>query len=914
MSTKQDHSPAEVTEKPWHALPTDKVLEALETSEEGLSAEEARERLDEHGPNRIPRTKGDSIWVLAGRQIHNPLIYVLLVAGVLALLMGKTIDGAVVLGVVLLNTLIGFVQEYRAGRAIESLMHMVSEDAVVYRDGKRKTIPAEELVPGDVVVLQAGDKAPADLRLLKAKNLQSDESALTGESVPVSKSIDAVDDEKAGVGDRHSMVHSSSLLTSGSGLGVVAVTGGRTQIGRISEMIEQADLLKTPLTRNLEVLGKWLTAGILAITALLLIVGLLRGFNLPDATLAAISMAVAAIPEGLPAIVTIALSIGVQRMARRRAIVRQLPAVETLGSTTIICSDKTGTLTRNEMTVQRIWIDGNRWQIKGVGYQPEGELQDHDGNQVDQTPESVLTLLHAAALCNESTLHTDEEKGWVIQGDPTEGALVVAAAKLGIEAASLRKEHKRVDVVPFDSDRKFMATLHRDGDDGWVAWIKGAPDVLIARSRHADEEAIHEAISSMAAEGLRVLAVAAMRGTDDRQSIEAEDIEDIELLGLVGLIDPPREEAITAIKACHSAGIVVKMITGDHPKTALAIAENLGLAGGKEDHAVTGAELEAMDEAELTKAALEHNVFARVAPEHKLKLVRAMQSRGEIVAMTGDGVNDAPALRQADIGVAMGITGTAVSKEAGDIVLTDDNFATIEAAVEEGRRVFDNLIKALAFVLPTNLGQAMIVLLAILLFPIRGDEPLMPIRPAQILWVNLVVAVLLSLPLAFEGMERRVMKRKPRRPDKPILDAFILGRAGLYGMLMTASGLGMFFWTWTSLQGSETSHELALAISQTMTVTTIMVFQTFYMLECRRFTDPFWKAPISDNYWVVWGVLGLLAMQALFTYLPIMQTLFGTAALGVQHLLWALLAGAVVLPVIAVEKAIRRRQLEQTKS
>ncbi|MCC5830293.1 MAG: HAD-IC family P-type ATPase [Phycisphaeraceae bacterium] len=899
--------------RPWHALSADEVLEELDASRDGLSDSEASARLEAVGANEIPRTRGESIWLLIARQIHNPLIYVLLASGALALLMGKTIDGAVVLGVVFLNTLIGFVQEFRAGRAIESLMGMVSEEATARRDRRDVRLATRELVPGDVVLLQAGDQVPADLRLFQSRNLRVDEAMLTGESVPVEKNNQPIEDERAQVGDRSSVLHSGSLVTAGTGRGVVVATGVHAQIGRISEMIEQADLLQTPLTLNLKKLGNWLTLGILAITVLLLVIGLLRGFPLADAVLAAISMAVAAIPEGLPAIVTIALSIGVQRMAARRAIVRQLPAVETLGGTTIICSDKTGTLTRNEMTVTRIWIAGRSMELSGVGYQPEGSLEE-DGQPVSSLPDDVRRLLEAAVLCNDSSLEKDEDERWVIHGDPTEGALVVAAEKLGIDVKRLRDRVERIDEVPFDSERKFMATLHADEEHGTVVMLKGAADVLLERS-DTDPGPVREATNQMAAKGMRVLAVARWRGGADRTTIEPEEMtEGLELLGLVGMIDPPRKEAIDAIEACLSAGVTVKMITGDHPKTALAIGRELGLTDESETEAITGAQLSGMDQEELTRAAMGHRVFARVAPEHKLQLVKAMQSRGQVVAMTGDGVNDAPALRQANIGVAMGITGTAVSREAADIVLTDDNFATIEAAVEEGRRVFDNLVKALAFILPTNFGQAMIVLIAIMIFPIVEGQPVMPIRPAQILWVNLVVAVLLSLPLAFEGMERNVMRRPPRRPDHPILDRFILSRVLVFGLLMTVVGLLMFRWTHHSLLAEGTDAEYALAVGQTVTVATIMVFQLFYMLECRRFEEPFWKVPLGENRAVLVGVVGMIALQALFTYLPMMQRLFGTAALEGGHLLKAFCAGLVVIPAMWIDKRIRARMAAADRS
>jgi magnesium-transporting ATPase (P-type) len=639
---------------------------------------------------------------------------VLVAAGALAISLGRPIDGAVVLGVVVANALIGFVQEFRAGKAIEALVEMVPDTATVVRDRVRTAVPATELVPGDIVLLASGDKVPADLRLLAVRGLMVEEAALTGESVPVAKIAEAVAEASA-LADRTSMAYAGTLVTAGTGEAVVSATGAATELGRISALLEGASQLETPLTRAMTRVATWLTIAISSVAALLFAIGLARGYPLVDAVLAAITLAVGAIPEGLPAIITIALAIGVQRMARRRAVIRRLSAVETLGSTTVICTDKTGTLTRNEMTVKALWTpaDGDLG-VSGVGYAPEGVLE-REGRALAEPTETAVALLRAAVLCSDATV-TPAEGGWRVAGDPTEGALVVAARKAGLDPESERGRHPRRDAVPFESEHRFMATLHAG-----ELLLKGAPEIVLERCRGVDADAVAAEVDDLAAQGMRVLAVA--RSAHAGATIEPGDLAgNFSLLGLIGMIDPPRPEALEAVRVCHAAGITVKMITGDHPATAEAIARELGRLdrGGS---ALTGVELAGMGDADLASAAARTNVFARVAPEHKLRLVRALQAQGQVVAMTGDGVNDAPALKQADIGVAMGITGTAVSKESADIVLADDNFASIAAAVEEGRRVYDNLVKALAFVLPTNVGFALVI-------PLRARLPDRERRPA----------------------------------------------------------------------------------------------------------------------------------------------------------------------------------------
>ncbi|WP_437490016.1 HAD-IC family P-type ATPase [Sorangium sp. So ce1014] len=902
----------------WHNLSASDALSKIESAEAGLADSEAARRLEAVGPNVIQRAKGDGALKLLFRQINDPLIYVLLASAALAMAMGEAIDGAVVLAVVVLNTAIGFVQEFRAGKAIEALVDMVPQTATVVRDGQRSAIPAANVVPGDVVVIEAGDKVPADARLLSVKNLRVDESALTGESVPSDKHV-AVVPEDAGIGDRKNLTFGGTLVTSGTATAVVISTGAATELGRISSMLHEATEIETPLTRSMAKVGRVLTIAIVAVALVIVGVALLRGYPPVDAMLAGISLAVAAIPEGLPAIITISLAIGVQRMARRRAVIRKLPAVETLGSTGVICSDKTGTLTRNEMTVRALWTppagaagDGETLEVTGVGYAPVGELR-RGGATAGEAPEAVRALLRAGMLCNDARMKREGD-AWGIEGDPTEGALVVAAQKLGVDAGATRREYPRVDAVPFSSELQLMATLHEAPGGDRVIFMKGAPEAVLGRVAIGEAERAHvmAQVERMAAQGMRLLAVASRPADRGAASLdEAHLAEGFALLGLEGMIDPPRPEAIDAIKACHAAGITVKMITGDHLATARAIGEQLGIVaeGGR---AINGTELARLSEDELRAAVASTNVFARVAPEHKLRLVKALQAQGKVVAMTGDGVNDAPALKQADIGVAMGITGTAVSKESADVVLTDDNFASIQAAVEEGRRVYDNLVKALAFVLPTNLGEALILLVAVMTFPVLGGAPLMPITAVQILWVNLVATVALSLPLAFEAMEKDVMSRPPRDPSEPILSRFVLVRTAIVAVLMAAGAIGLFLYEYFTVVRGGVVSEVAYREAQTAAVTTVVLFQIFYVINCRSLRDSLLKIGLFSNPWIYVGIGALLALQLCFVYAPFMHTLFGSAPLPLDAWVRSTLVAMTILPVMSVERWWRLRRARRT--
>lgn len=882
----------------------------MQSSPAGLTVAEAARRLREYGPNVIHRARPESPLAILLRQINNPLILVLIGSGVLALAMGKPTDGAVVLGVVVINALIGFIQEFRAGKAVASLAAMVPQRCTVLRDEHEMDLPAEELVPGDVVLLAAGDKAPADLRLLQIKNLHAEEAALTGESVPVAKHLDPVEVD-AELGDRRCLVFGGTLLTSGTGRGVVIGTGADTELGRISALLRDTPTLETPLTKSMDRFGKLVALSILVVSVALLVVGLVRGYRWIDAILAAITLAVAAIPEGLPAIITIALAIGVRRMAARRAIIRLLPAVETLGSTSVICSDKTGTLTKNEMTVVRLWAQGQEYELTGVGYDLHGRLK-LAGVEL-ATPPAVTALLRAGMLCSDATIFQNDAGQWQITGDPTEVALIIAGRKLGLSEEELRRAAPRLDVVPFESETKLMATLH-PASNGHEILLKGAPEVVLPRCRLPGGTSLADLqrrVEELALQGLRVLAFAAKPVPSQQRTLVPADLSDgFELLGLQGMIDPPRPEAITAIAQCQAAGIAVKMITGDHHGTAAAIGRQLGLV--QDGKVVTGRELAAMEPAALAQAATQHHVFARVAPEHKLRLVEALQAQHHIVAMTGDGVNDAPALKRANIGVAMGITGTAVSKEAADIVLTDDNFASIVAAVEEGRRVYDNLIKSLAFVLPTNLGEALVILVAVLFFPFVQGEPLLPVQPVQILWINLVATVALALPLAFEAHEPDIMRRRPRAPGQPLLSRFVVMRTIVVALLMTAGAIGLFLYDYYLELEMGYSPAESLAEAQTVAVTTIIMFQIFYLLNCRSLKDAIWDIGWFSNWTVFVGIGLLLVLQLGFVYLPAMNQLFASAPLSWWGWAKATGAGLVIVPVIAVEKLWRKRRAALT--
>ncbi|ATE59202.1 cation-transporting P-type ATPase [Thauera sinica] len=891
-----------------HAQPADAVLLALQTSHEaGIASVEAARRLDLCGANALPPPPRNGPLIRFLLQFHNVLIYVLLAAGVVTSVLGHAVDSAVIFGVVVINAIIGFLQEGKAERALDAIRDMLSPHAHVLRDGRRQEIAADALVPGDIVFLASGDRVPADLRLLDVRSLRIDESALTGESLGADKSLSPVAADAA-LGDRTSMAYSGTLVSYGQGMGVVVATGSATEIGRISTLLGTVEGMSTPLLRQVAGFSRLLTWVILGIAAAAFVFGTqFRGYTHGDMFLAAVGLAVAAIPEGLPAIMTITLAIGVQRMARRHAIIRRLPAVEALGSVTVICSDKTGTLTRNEMAVQRVICADAQLRVSGAGYAPHGGFE--CGSHAISAAEAPLLadIGRACLLCNDAELSL-QGKEWRIVGDPTEGALTALALKAGADPRLLREALPRDDVIPFESGHRFMATLHHDEAGDACVMLKGAPErvlSLCSASRRLDgapaplePESWQRAAEQAAGEGMRLLAVAERREAGQRRALSFAAVEEggFTLLAVLGITDPPRAEAVKAVANCMAAGIQVKMITGDHAATARAIGEQLGLS--REVKVLTGAEIERMEDARLAEAVAETDIFARASPEHKLRLVEALQARGEVVAMTGDGVNDAPALKRADVGVAMGQKGTEAAKEAAEMVLADDNFASVAAAVEEGRTVYDNLRKAIAYILPTNIGQAAMVFCAVL-FGLT-----MPITPAQILWVNMVTAVTLALALAFERPEADIMARPPRDPAEPLLNGLLAWRIVFVGFLLVAGGMGMFLW--------ESARGATLEAARTAAVNALLIGEVFYLFNVRNlFGSVLSRDGFLGNRYVLLAILLLAVCQALFTYLPAMQRLFGTLPLGADEWLRILAFGILLLFAVEIEKAVLRRIFPQ---
>ena len=854
-----------------HALPLAEAEARPDgSSAAGLSEAEASARLQRHGPNRLSERPGKPAWRRFAEQLKQPLVLVLIAAGSVTAGLGEWVDASVILGVVLVNAVIGYWQEAQAEGALAALARSVAMPVTVRRGGHKRPLPAAELVPGDVVVLAAGDRLPADLRLVHHKELHTDDSLLTGESLPVAKHTAPLAADTI-LAERGNMAYAGTTVVAGQGTGLVIATGDATETGRIADLMASTPDLTTPLTRKMATFSGWLLWAIGALAMVTFGIGLARGEAAFDMFMAAVALAVGAIPEGLPAAVTVTLAIGVARMARRRAIIRRLPAVETLGSTTVICSDKTGTLTENAMTVRIVWCAGQGHTLDGHGYHPEGGIT-RDGMPAAITG-ALRECLVAGALCNDAGLHR-ESGHWKITGDPTEAALLVAARKGGLDEQTLHALFPRRDELPFSSDRQYMATAH-GGDGDAVVYVKGALERLLphcvdqlggdGQPAPLDPAAVEAAAQALAGQGMRVLLLA-RRIFAQNLPLTATGIEELTLLGLVGMIDPPRKAVVAAIRHCHSAGIRVKMITGDHAATALAIARQIGIPG---ERALTGRELAALDGAALAAAAHETDVFARVEPEQKLRLVRALQTRGEVVAMTGDGVNDAPALKQADIGIAMGQGGTEVAKEAAAMVLTDDNFASIEAAVEEGRGVWDNLVKFITWTLPTNFGEGLVIVAAI----VFGST--LPITPLQILWINMTTAVLLGLTLAFEPIEHGIMQRPPRRQTTPVLNGALIRRIVLVSLLLLGGSFGLF------LRELEQGHSLAEA--RTVAVNVFVLVEMFYLFNCRSLTRSFWSLGVFTNLWV-WGGLATMAiLQLLLTYWPPLNAIFQTAPIGLAE-------------------------------
>ncbi|MCB0162920.1 MAG: cation-transporting P-type ATPase [Anaerolineae bacterium] len=896
--------------KRWHHLAADEVTELMGSSQEkGLNSFEVEQRQKRFGPNVLTPQRGKSPLVRFLLQFHHPLLYILMAAAVIAAVSKEVVDAAVIFGVVLINAIIGYVQEAKAEKALEALARTMTTSATVIRAGQKQQIDATGLVPGDIVLLQAGDKVPADLRLARSRDLQIDESALTGESMPVEKQAECQLDIETLLADRHNMAYTSTLVTYGQSQGVVVATGDHTEVGRISQLIATAQEMQTPLTRKIAHFSNILLYLILALAAVTFLVGVWRGESALNMLLAAVALAVGAIPEGLPAAITVVLAIGVSRMARRRAIIRKLPSVETLGGTTVICSDKTGTLTQNQMTVQQIFADGITYDVTGTGYAPSGQILNQNGQKIDGSSWALRETLVAGYLCNDSRIIEQEEQ-WTVQGDPTEGALLAVAHKDGFDVDRLDEQLPRLDTIPFEAEHRYMATLHDIGEgQPRPVYVKGGVEAVLAKCDAAlnatgdtmplDVDGVHRAMEALAARGLRVLALA--RGELPPSTTDLNHVNvasGLTFLGLQGIIDPPREEAVAAVRVCQRAGIQVKMITGDHALTARAIAQQIGLDGATANEqglpaVLTGQQLAELSDEELVDAAETTAVFARVTPEQKLRLVQALQTRGHVVAMTGDGVNDAPALKQANIGVAMGITGTDVSKEAAAMILTDDNFASIEAAVEEGRGLFDNLTKIIAWTLPTNLGEGLIILAAVF------TGVALPILPVQILWINMVTVGVLGLVLAVEPREPDIMSRLPRDPQTPILTGVLIGRIFLVAAFILMGAFGLFIWMKENGAG--------VVEARTVAVNAVVMVEIFYLFNCRSFTHSMFRIGLFSNRWLFGGVIVMIILQLLFTYLPVMNQLFHTTPISLEAWGFVVGVGVVTYLVVEIEKWIWRR-------
>lgn len=866
----------------WYALCSEETAENLKTSlDKGLSSETAKERLKEFGYNELIGKKGPTVFEMFLDQFKDFLVIILIVASLVSILIGEVIDSLVIILIVILNAVLGVIQEYRASKALDALKKMAAPEAKVIRDSTVQVIPARELVPGDIVLLEAGNYVPADLRIVESVNLKIDESALTGESVPVEKNAEKVLSGEVPLGDRVNCAFMGTVVTYGRGKGIVVSTGMKTEIGMIAKMLESYEEEVTPLQKKLEETGKILGIASLVICGVVFVIGILRGISFLEMFMTSISLAVAAIPEGLPAIVTIVLALGLQRMVKRNSIIKKLHAVETLGSTTVICSDKTGTLTQNQMTATKIYTDGQFFSITGEGYRPTGDFY-LDDKKVDPKANTALEqLLKIGALCNDAKLEKvnqgEDSSNWRILGDPTEGALVVAAAKAGLFTSELEKDQPRLKEIPFDSDRKLMTTIH-PWDGKYVAYVKGAPDVLISRSKYIfkanqvrpltqdDIEEISKANKAMASHALRVLALAYRPLDELPEEPTSEEIEnELIFVGLIGMIDPPRPEAIEAIKTCKRAGIRPVMITGDHKDTAVAIAKQLNLMEN-EDDVLTGAELDAMSDEELLKESRRVSVYARVSPIHKLRIVDAIKSNGHIAAMTGDGVNDAPALKKADIGVAMGITGTDVAKETADMILVDDNFASIVAAVEEGRVIYSNIRKFIFFLLSCNIAEILIIFVSML-----AGLPV-PLKPIQLLWINVLTDAFPALALGMENKEPDIMQKPPRKPDEPIIDRRMRWQIAIQSFFMTVAVIGVFVYALKTTADVEKARTFAF--------TTLILSELFRAYTSRSETHSVFEIGFFSNRFMVLGTSLSLILLLAVIYVPVLRTIFDTTYLS----------------------------------
>lgn len=884
----------------WYQMAVSEVLAAFTIDpDKGLKTKEAEKRLAEVGYNQLQQAKKISPWKIFLSQFQDFMVLVLIAATLVSGMLGEYADAITILAIVVVNAILGFYQEYRAEKSLEALKKLAAPEAKVLRDGLQVNVPAKDLVPGDILFLETGDRVPADARLLETVNLEVDESILTGESYPVQKEAEFVAQENVGVGDRKNMVFLGTAVTRGRAKAVVTATGMTTEMGQIAEMMQEVEEEETPLQKRLAQLGKWLVLGCLGICALVVVTGVLRGESLYQMFLAGVSLAVAAIPEGLPAIVTVALAIGVQKMIRRNAIVRKLPAVETLGCATVICSDKTGTLTQNEMVAREIYCDDQRIYVTGQGYEPRGELE-VEGKTIKGKDNKVLEfLLKCCALCNNAALKKGDlpisgffrkkegkNNDWQISGDPTEGALLVLAAKNGIWRDQLERQEQRLAEIPFDSEKKRMSVVYGQENGSRTVYTKGAPDVILnlctytlVQGKRVEltpelRQKIQQENERMAGQALRVLGIAYRELPAEANLAEAEEVEkDLVYLGLVGMIDPPRESAIKAIEVCKQAGIKTVMITGDHQITAQAVAKELGMPVG-EGRVITGQELDTLSEEEFLKRVEDITVYARVSPKHKMRIVKALKSKGHVVAMTGDGVNDAPAVKEADIGVAMGKTGTDVTKEASAMILADDNFATIVAAVEEGRAIYDNIRKFIRYLLSCNIGEVMTMFLAAL-----AGLPL-PLLPIQILWVNLVTDGLPAMALGVDNPDKDIMLRKPRHPKESVFSQGLWRKIVFRGIQIGLGTLLVFVMGYYLTDGN-------LVLSRTMAFATLVFSQLFHVFDCKSEKySPFEVGFLSNPYLLVAVCISIL-MEMAVIYVPLLQPIFKTAPLNIYH--WTLI-------------------------
>jgi Ca2+-transporting ATPase len=909
---KRQDEIAEQPEEKWHDLESSEVLKLLKSDRAGLDDGEATKRLQEFGPNELTEKKGTPAWVIFLEQFKNFLIIILIVAAVLSIFLGEVIDAVVILIIVLFASLLGFIQEYRAERAMEALKRMAAPNASVIRNGVEKEVAASDLVPGDIILLAMGDRVPADARLLEVVNLKTEEASLTGESLSVDKSVKPLKNG-ASIGDRKNMVFAGTTVSYGRATAVVTNTGMTTEFGRIATMLQEVEVERTPLQVQLDSIGKWISIGALGLCLILVLIGLLRwslegAVIWPDKVFEmfmwGISLAIAAVPEALPAVVTISLSLGVQRMVKRHALIRKLPACETLGSTTYICSDKTGTLTQDQMTVRQIYIDGETINVSGSGYEPKGEFKTGNSGTLSLSNPSLQILLKAGLLCNDSSLD-NVDNAWKIKGDPTEGALVVLAAKAGMEQKTVRESNKRIDEIPFTSETKRMTTVHSTATGNSTVYSKGALEVVLdscsriysdGQVKEMNKEFREKTLSvsrEMADNALRILGIA----YKDINGAEKGNLEeDMVFIGMVGMVDPPREEVKQAIALCDQAGIRSVMITGDHKLTAVAIARELGLL--KNGTALSGEELDKVSDEEFGEMVEKIDVYARVSPAHKLRVVEALTQRGHVVAMTGDGVNDAPALKKADIGIAMGITGTDVTREAADMILTDDNFASIVAAVQEGRSIFDNIKKYLVYLLSCNLGEILLMASVIIFGAFLGLPPI-PLIPIQILYVNLATDGLPAIALSVEPQEKDIMKRKPRPRNQSVFTRDVMIYLAIAGIWTAVVCFLIFTWAWHA----RGSHEEA----QSICFITLILIEFFNALNCRSLEHSVFEAGFFSNKWLLLALLWEIILMCLIVYLPVLQGPFQTFAISGEDWIICILSASTIFIVAELYKFGRKK-------